>query len=196
MGFMSEGIVNFMYMLSKDEELKAYLEKVKIMEPEMMQKCRNLYQAYKLNWDPNEIYVLNHGDFHMKNMMFKFNSDNLIEDLIMVDYQVSCYAPSTIDLAYSQYLIMSPEFRLKRNEFMYYYFEEFIAMLKKIKFAGKLPTYSDFQIAGLKYRHFGKIYIFYFLHLSLTLYDFYLFSTFFDVYLFASYSHDCSHFCR
>ncbi|XP_065354375.1 uncharacterized protein LOC135948848 [Calliphora vicina] len=154
MDFMTSGIVNFIAMLEKHEEFKVYLDKIKIMQPEIISNCQKLYKAYTLNKGQGDIFVLNHGDFHMRNIMFKFNSQHQIEDLIMVDYQISCYGPSTIDLAYSQYLIMSPEFRSRRNEFMFYYFEEFLRVLRKINFEGEMPRYSDFQIAGLKYRHF------------------------------------------
>lgn len=156
MDFMTQGIVSFVNALKKHKEFVKYLEKIEIMKSEMKQKCEELYKAYKLKNCNNEIMVLNHGDFHLRNMMFKLNNEQKIEDLIMVDYQLSCYAPSTIDLTYSQYLIMAPEMRLRRNEFMHYYFEEFLRVLKKLKFEGEMPRYSDFQIAALKYRHFGK----------------------------------------
>ncbi|KAM7361120.1 uncharacterized protein ACRADG_009981 [Cochliomyia hominivorax] len=154
MDFMSHGIVNFIEMLKKHEEFKLYLDKIEVLKSEMHNKCKDLYKAYKLKKSETDIFVLNHGDFHLKNMMFKFDADQNMEDIIMVDYQISCYAPSTIDLFYSQYLIMSPEQRSRRNEFMHYYFEEFVRVLKKLEYKGKMPKYSDFQIAGLRYKHF------------------------------------------
>lgn len=156
MDLITGGIHKFIQLLSKHEEFQIYLEKVKAMQPELMTTCKSLYNAYKLDKSKKQIFVLNHGDFHMKNLMFKFNSENQAEDLIMVDYQICCYAPLTIDLIYSQYMMMRPEFRLRRNEFMQYYFSEFLGVLKKINYQGELPRYSDFQIANLKYRHFCK----------------------------------------
>ncbi|XP_065354374.1 uncharacterized protein LOC135948847 [Calliphora vicina] len=155
MDYMSQGIFHFIDMLSKHEDLKVYEEKVKALQPEITEKCKALYNAYKLNKTQKDIFVLNHGDFHMKNLMFKFNAEQQAEDLIMVDYQICCYAPLSIDLIYSQYMMMRPEFRLRRNEFMQYYFSEFIRVLKKINFKGELPRYSDLQIANLHYRHFS-----------------------------------------
>ncbi|KNC24661.1 hypothetical protein FF38_13554 [Lucilia cuprina] len=155
MDIMSRGIKNFIDLLRQHKEFEIYLEKINEMEPEINQNCKDLYNAYKLKKNPNDIFVLNHGDFHMKNLMFKFNAKKQIEDVIMVDYQISCFAPSNIDLTYSQYMLLSPELRLRRNEMMHYYFEEFLSVLKKIKFQGTLPRYSDFQISSLKYRHFS-----------------------------------------
>lgn len=159
MEMMSTGIVNFMNMLEKHEEFHVYLEKIKQMQPDIVQSCKDLFNAYNLkNRNPKDIFVLNHGDFHLRNMMFQFNDKQEIKDLILVDYQISCYAPVTVDLTYSQYLLMSPQLRLRRNEFMQYYFTEFIKMLKKLNFQGEFPRYSDLQISGLKYRHFSKCY--------------------------------------
>ncbi|XP_037822889.1 uncharacterized protein LOC119611395 [Lucilia sericata] len=157
---MANGIKFFLDMLSQHEEFKVYYDKVKAMQPKLAKTCKELYTAYKnnstnLNCDKGDIYVLNHGDFHMKNLMFKFSKKNHMEDLIMVDYQISCYAPSNIDIIYSQYMMLSSELRLKRHELSQYYFEEFLKMLKKIGYRGEMPLFSNFQISGIKYRHFA-----------------------------------------
>lgn len=156
---MSSGIKNFIEMLSQHEEFKIYFDKIKAMQPQIMENCKDLYNAYKLKRYQNNTFVLNHGDFHMKNLMFKLNAEKEIEDVILVDYQASSYAPLNIDLTYSQYMLLSPEFRLRRNEFMLYYFEAFIVMLKKMNFQGEMPRYSDFQIGSLKYRHFCEFFL-------------------------------------
>ncbi|TMW48628.1 hypothetical protein DOY81_006293 [Sarcophaga bullata] len=154
MDLIAKGIFNFIEMLAKHKEFEVYLEKVKALQPEIKETCKALYSAYKSNAGKDHIFVLNHGDFHMRNLMFKLDGNQQAEDLIMVDYQISCFGPSNIDMVYSQYMLMSPELRLRRNEFMQYYFTEFMRMLKKMNFERVLPRYSEFQITGLKYRHF------------------------------------------
>uniref|UniRef100_A0A1A9X231 CHK domain-containing protein n=1 Tax=Glossina brevipalpis TaxID=37001 RepID=A0A1A9X231_9MUSC len=153
---IANGIQNFMTMLNHYKEFNVYLDKVKIMEPIMFTECKNLYRAFQINDSTkNDIFVLNHGDFHLKNLMFKFNKKtNQLEDVIMVDYQASCFAPSTVDMIYSQYMMLSGEFLIKRYALMQYYFEEFIKNLKIIRYRDEMPKYSDFQISNLKYRHF------------------------------------------
>lgn len=153
---MTNGINLFLDTLSKHEEFQLYYEKVKLMKSELFKACKKLYTAYNLNNGRGDIFVLNHGDFHMKNLMFKFSKKKTMEDLIMVDYQISVFAPANIDIMYSHYMMLDNELRLKRNQLNQYYFEEFLRILKVIKYQGELPKYSDFQIAGLKYRHFGK----------------------------------------
>lgn len=158
MDLIRNGIGNFITTLEEYEEFAEYLSKFKAIQPNLLQNCIQLYNAYNLNRnnDSKDIYVLNHGDFHLKNLMFKFNKNSELEDVIMVDYQMNCYAPSTIDTTYSQYFMMSPKLRSRRNEFMHYYFMEFIRILKKLNYEGDMPLYSDFQISSYKYKDLGE----------------------------------------
>ncbi|XP_075145401.1 uncharacterized protein LOC142220259 [Haematobia irritans] len=151
---LPNGMRNLLNTLASHDEFSLYFEKIKLMQPEMEKACKDLFNAYTLNNGQGDIFVLNHGDFHMKNLMFKFNQDNQMEDIIMVDYQISCFAPSIIDLIYSQYMMLSPELRRRRNEFMQYYFSEFLQVLRTINYEGAMPKYSQFQMTSLKYRHF------------------------------------------
>ncbi|KAM7361867.1 uncharacterized protein ACRADG_012731 [Cochliomyia hominivorax] len=155
MDLIRNGVPNFIKVLSKFTEFSLYVNKIKAMDSEILKGCIRLYKAYKVNPQQDDIYVLNHGDFHMKNLMFKRNKSEQLEDAIMVDYQMNCFAPSTLDTTYSQYLILSPELRMRKNEFMHYYFEEFIRVLKLLKYPGKLPLYSQFQIASYRYKELG-----------------------------------------
>lgn len=81
--FMASGIKNFINMLSEHEDLNKYLPKIKALEPEMFKQCMELYKAYQ-NGGKDEIFVLNHGDFHAKNMMFQFNSKTELVDFLLV----------------------------------------------------------------------------------------------------------------
>uniref|UniRef100_A0A1I8NJG8 CHK kinase-like domain-containing protein n=1 Tax=Musca domestica TaxID=7370 RepID=A0A1I8NJG8_MUSDO len=153
---MISGMKSFLKMLSSRQQFAIYVDKVQVISEEMQQSCKDLFNAYKLNGNKGDVFVLNHGDFHMRNMMFKINSEESAKDMLMVDYQISCYAPSCIDLIYSQFMIMSPTMRLqRRHAMMRYYFTEFLRILKKLNFEGDLPKYSLFQQSTLKYRHFA-----------------------------------------
>ncbi|KAM7360987.1 uncharacterized protein ACRADG_009032 isoform 2-T2 [Cochliomyia hominivorax] len=151
---LNNGINNFIDMLSCHEEFEPYFEKIKKMKPKLKEACKEMYNSYKNNNGQGDIFVLNHGDLHMKNLMFKFNKKTHLEDLIMVDYQISCFAPSTVDMIYSQYMILDPELRRRRHEMMYYYFMEFTRILEKLNYQGEMPQFSEFQMSGIKYRHF------------------------------------------
>lgn len=149
------GLENSIKLLSSIDEFSVYAEKLKAMRNDVEHACKDLFNAYKLTNGQDGLFVLNHGDFHMKNLMFKFDNKNKLDDVIMVDFQISVYAPSSIDLIYSQFMLLSSGLRMRRHEFMQYYFSEFSKILKKINYQGPMPKYSEFQIANLKYRHFG-----------------------------------------
>uniref|UniRef100_A0A1I8NX34 CHK kinase-like domain-containing protein n=1 Tax=Stomoxys calcitrans TaxID=35570 RepID=A0A1I8NX34_STOCA len=152
---LNNGLRNFIDLLLSHKELNIYVDNIQVMQQEVEQACNDMFNAYSLNkGQSDDILVLNHGDFHIKNLMFKFNEANEMEDMIMVDFQGSCYAPSNLDMTYSQFLLLSPEMRTKRHEILHFYFTEFIRVLKKIDYQGKLPKYSQFQMSSLKYRHF------------------------------------------
>ncbi|XP_075165017.1 uncharacterized protein LOC142237541 [Haematobia irritans] len=152
---IKNGLNNFIELLLSDDELKTFADKIKDIQDEVQQACSDMFNAYTLSKGlGNDILVLNHGDFHIKNLMFKFNDNEQMVDPLMVDFQGSCYAPSNLDMVYSQFLLLSPDIRLKRHKILYYYFMEFIRILKKIEYDGRLPKYSELQISNLKYRHF------------------------------------------
>lgn len=154
--FFAEGPKKFSKLLNSHCDLNKYAEKFESVREELMETVKKLYRAYSMNVK-NVIYVLNHGDFHAKNMMFKIGTNGQFEDIIMVDFQFSVYAPSNLDITNALFMMFSPEHRLeKRDELTQYYFENFIETLKMIEFEGELPKYSDYKINELKYRHHGK----------------------------------------
>lgn len=160
---LDNGKVNFKKTLEKHDDLLKYMESFKSMESEIREKSTQLYHAAQNNNNADgDVFVLNHGDFHLKNMMFKYNADTKnLDDVMFVDYQLCVFAPSNVDLIYSQYTMLSPEFRLDKHKWMRFYFDEFIATLKKLNYAGELPKYSRFQIGNLKYRHMSKLSLFF-----------------------------------
>ncbi|XP_067004280.2 uncharacterized protein [Anabrus simplex] len=47
--------------------------------------------------------VLNHGDFWTSNMLFRYSDSGKIEDLKLIDFQYSKYAPAVLDILYLLY---------------------------------------------------------------------------------------------
>lgn len=101
--------------------------------------------------DPNGYNVLNHGDFHIKNLLFKLNGD-AIEDFYFLDYQVSVLASPCVDLFYALYNMISNENRRARgSEIIYDYHTEFSNTLKSLNFTGSIPTLHDLQMELLRH---------------------------------------------
>ncbi|XP_058988266.1 uncharacterized protein LOC101889389 [Musca domestica] len=97
---VTNGFNNFIDLMASYPEFEVYREKFETLQHDVLPLCKDLFNAF-INGEQG-IFVLNHGDFHMKNLMFKFNKQSgEMEDVILLDYQASCFGPSNIDLLYS-----------------------------------------------------------------------------------------------
>ncbi|XP_050092936.1 uncharacterized protein LOC126575963 [Anopheles aquasalis] len=73
---------------------------------------------------------LNHGDLWCNNLMFKMDATNNPTDCILVDYQMSRYAPPGYDINLLLYLISSSPCRAQsRQTLLSYYYECFVEVL-------------------------------------------------------------------
>ncbi|XP_052846969.1 uncharacterized protein LOC128258956 [Drosophila gunungcola] len=160
---VTTGMENFLNMLDKIPELtkyKPHFEKIKI---DYLQRMSDVMQEYRKNFQSDGYYVMSHGDFHLRNMMFK--GDN---DVMFVDFQICNLCPSTVDLTYSIYMLMEPEQRWDLGkDLINYYFSVLEDTLKKVGYKAEMPTQSGLwkQIHRHKY------------------YDFFLMSTFLPMML-------------
>ena len=79
---MYGGYDQFVELLKQHEQLKVYLPKFENLKEQVLEGCKNLYRSYN-NGERQDIFVLNHGDFHIKNLLFKFNRQMECEDVMM-----------------------------------------------------------------------------------------------------------------
>lgn len=145
----------FLEFLDSVPELSKYKAFFKSIENDYIDRLRDVMLEYHQNAQPYRYYTLCHGDFHLRNMMFKHNkTDGSLEDCQLVDFQMSNLTPISIDIIYSIYMLMGCEDR-KNNykELIGFYFNTFIDTLKKIGYKGELPTLDKFwkQLADHKY---------------------------------------------
>eukprot|EP00099_Drosophila_melanogaster_P023573 NP_651374.2 uncharacterized protein Dmel_CG13658 [Drosophila melanogaster] len=139
---VTTGVPCFLEMLDKVPELtkyKPYFEKIK---DNYIQQMSAVMEEYRTNPKPNRYYVLCHGDFHGRNMMFRYNKETgSFEDVMLVDFQISNVCPLSIDLIYSIFMVMDTEDRWDLGkEYINYYFSVLADTLKKIGFKGEMPT--------------------------------------------------------
>nr|XP_017018468.1 uncharacterized protein LOC108072003 isoform X2 [Drosophila kikkawai] len=92
---------------------EAYIEKVKELQPVIMDK---MFEMAKV--DPTEFNVLNHGDSWSNNIMFQYDAFGKIKEVYMVDYQLPKYGTVAQDLQY--FLLSSTKFEDKLSKFDYY----------------------------------------------------------------------------
>lgn len=142
--------------------------KLKVMQPKFMQKMLDLYKPQPKG---HGINVLNHGDFHIRNMLFRyineedkstFEAIRLVGFLILtlsnlkitnsslifhqIDFQCSVYATPAIDLVFLLYMIADEECNDKhRDQLLKVYHDQFKGTLIELGFLKKIPTLLDFQ---------------------------------------------------
>lgn len=118
----------------------------------MIEKCKATASEYRLQPQDDALYVLCHGDFHAKNMMFKAN-----EDVMLLDYQLCYVGPIVTDVLFSIFMLMDENHRKHhKDELIYFYFSNFVEILQRIGYTGKLPKLVELHQMLLRHRHFGK----------------------------------------
>ncbi|EDX16262.1 GD12944 [Drosophila simulans] len=159
--FITSGMSSFIEMLDKVKELRKYkphFEKIKDNYLQRLEIEMKEYHKYRRN---DRYYVLCHGDFHLRNMMFRHNKElGAYDDVMLVDFQFSNLCPITVDLTYSIYMLMEPEQRWEMGEdLINEYFSVLVATLRKIGYKGDMPTQSKLweQIQNNKYYDFFLI---------------------------------------
>lgn len=144
--FFAESIETLAEVLLTWEGYEFYAERFHAFVSKFVEVGKNFYQP-----DPNGFSVLNHGDFHVKNLLFK-TVDDKIEDFYFLDYQISVVASPCVDLFYALYNMISDENRLaKRDEIIHVYHTEFQTSLKRFGYLGKIPSLLQLQMDLIKY---------------------------------------------
>uniref|UniRef100_A0A0A1X3Y0 Uncharacterized oxidoreductase dhs-27 n=1 Tax=Zeugodacus cucurbitae TaxID=28588 RepID=A0A0A1X3Y0_ZEUCU len=154
--FFAQSTKNFVEFMRRTPELKEYLptfeklnEKVNLLDA-----TTSSYREYRDAPQDDAYYVLCHGDYHIKNMMFKHNPDTgAFEDVMLLDFQFSHVGPMTSDLIYSIFMLLDDKLRPRRAEFLYHYFTIFKETLEKIGYNGPAPSLIKFRENLFRHRY-------------------------------------------
>ncbi|XP_062124127.1 uncharacterized protein LOC133837396 isoform X2 [Drosophila sulfurigaster albostrigata] len=158
--FMTSGITNFLGLIDSVPEFAKYKPYFKSIEKDIVQKFIDIIEEYRSNRQSDGYYILCHGDFHLRNMMFKHNSTGGLEDCMLLDYQMSNVCLPSVDILYSIYLLMGPDERRNHHkELINFYFNTFVETLEKIGFKGELPNYVDFWRQLYRHKIFEMFYL-------------------------------------
>ncbi|XP_034484828.1 uncharacterized protein LOC117789802 [Drosophila innubila] len=154
----STGMDYFLKLLDSMPDLKEYKPYFEKIRPNYLKHCINTFKEYRENPQEDAYYVLCHGDFHIRNMMFKHNkTSGALEDCMLLDFQMSYLGPMPNDIIYSIYNLLSSEQRQnQRDEIIYFYFSTLTDTLKKINYDGEMPSLVKFreQLFRHKYLEF------------------------------------------
>ncbi|KAH8359985.1 hypothetical protein KR093_009930 [Drosophila rubida] len=137
---LTTGFPTFLEVLDNVESLRKYRKYFEPIKDVIIKRWVEIIREYRENRQEDAYYVLCHGDFHLKNMMFKGT------DCMLIDFQLSYIGSIANDLHYAVYLIFSPENRRHNlDELIYHYFTTFQNTLEIIGYQGTLPSLVEFR---------------------------------------------------
>lgn len=99
-------------------------------------------KTFSPNTTNNGYNVLNHGDFHAKNMMYDNLKSPKDSQILVIDFQICCYGSPAIDLIFGKYMLTTSD---RKDELVAYYYRVFADSLKIMEFKGRIPTFEDLQ---------------------------------------------------
>ncbi|XP_017470066.1 PREDICTED: uncharacterized protein LOC108361810 [Rhagoletis zephyria] len=165
--YIHNGLRNMIAALEQAGGLEVYLTKLRALQPQLLERCLEMNNAYVAAGVEGPIHVLNHGDFHTRNLMVRQTADGRVEDAVFIDFQASFLGPSCCDLQYLSVTLFDRQLRdEKRDELFSFYFQCFVEGLRQIYLlATNLPLTAlnpakgcDVDIIGIfneeKYRSF------------------------------------------
>ncbi|KAL1390272.1 hypothetical protein pipiens_012470 [Culex pipiens pipiens] len=128
---------------------ESYGDRLEQISEAIFDKLKNVYTLD----ESTRYHVLNHGDLHAKNCMYKI-VEGKTEDILLLDYQISMWGSPAVDLIYSMYNSVSYETRNShRDELIKFYYDEFVAALNRFGYLKKIPTLVDLHVEITKCGH-------------------------------------------
>ncbi|KAM7360748.1 uncharacterized protein ACRADG_007453 [Cochliomyia hominivorax] len=100
--------------------------------------------ASTLEQKSNKFNVLTHGDFWSSNIMFAYNSNDELKDLIFLDFQICKWGSPAEDLLFFITISADKDIRIREfDHFIDIYYERLVACLKVLGFKKPLPKLRD-----------------------------------------------------
>lgn len=104
--------------------------------------------------------ILNHGDFHIRNLMFKRTAEGELSDVLFLDFQMPNFGVPCFDFFNMMTSMCDEEVRRREPEIVKMYHRHLVASLKTYGFTGEVPTLIDIQIALLRMAEYRVFYSF------------------------------------
>ncbi|XP_067619967.1 uncharacterized protein [Eurosta solidaginis] len=150
-------------VLNEHKDLSAFVPLIDAVDDVLLPKTIAMFNENRDGKCNNGLTVLNHGDFHAKNIMIQTVGGKL-NDLMLLDYQISVFGSPAIDLHYAFAMIFSPEMRRDHHdELLFYYITNFQETLRKTEYQGAIQTITNFRAELQKHRYWGLFLILSFL---------------------------------
>lgn len=151
-GFSPYFLANLQSLANETSNWRGYekiADKLQNMRSNLIENCRKVF-------DPTEGYLncLIHGDLWTNNVMFKYDENNKPEDVIVVDFQMCVWGSPAVDIHYFINTSLNDDLRENhQDELFYFYYTTLVDLLKRLKYAGRVPSMYEFQMQS-----FGKLF--------------------------------------
>lgn len=127
-------------------EWKGIAEKLDKLQHTIVQKGCNIYLR-----DDKSFNVFNHNDLWIPNFLFKTDDNDVIEDVLFVDFQLSCFNSPGIDLNFFFYGSLAEEVRVEyKMKLIKVYYENLSETLGKLGYKKPIPTLHEIHLEILK----------------------------------------------
>ncbi|XP_012064009.1 PREDICTED: uncharacterized protein LOC105627334, partial [Atta cephalotes] len=134
-------------------EVKKYQKKIAKLSDHIYQIGMNAFKVCE-----NEFNVINHGDCHVNNMLFRYDNNGKPIDQIFVDFQLCVYASPTIDLLY--FLNSSISFDVienKRDILLNEYLGTLSMTMKQLNCKTQPPTMKELKAVLKRKASYGMM---------------------------------------
>lgn len=98
----------------------------------------------------DRFFVLNHGDFHIRNLMFQKSDGGRLSNVIFLDFQMPAFFSASLDLIGVLNAMGNADVRRRSPEVIKQYHGQLVANLKLYGYEGKIPSVIDIEIELLK----------------------------------------------
>ncbi|XP_055923412.1 uncharacterized protein LOC129953900 [Eupeodes corollae] len=128
--------------VSQWKDYREYAEKLLALKPKLLEYGK---QAFDLT--DGHVNVFAHGDFWINNVMFNQEPNQQPNDVILIDFQFSCWGSPAIDLHWFFNTSLKEDIRLfQQDELFHYYYKIFVETLKALRFKAKIPSLHTFLL--------------------------------------------------
>ncbi|XP_055855152.1 uncharacterized protein LOC129918566 [Episyrphus balteatus] len=140
-------------LVSQWDDFKEYGEKMLALKPKLMEYGNQVFDPID-----GHLNVLTHGDFWINNAMFNEGPNEHPIDVILLDFQYSCWGSPAIDLHYFFNTSLREEIRLhQQDELFQYYYNVFAGTLKALRFKAKIPSLHQFLLHMIEKSFFAFV---------------------------------------
>ncbi|XP_014278682.1 uncharacterized protein [Halyomorpha halys] len=130
------------------------VDKIKLTKESLFQKLKAFSEL-----DETKFNLLNHGDCHKNNIVFKYDWDKRPIGIKLVDFQMIHYGSPCLDLNYFMYLSIEPSVRRENfNLLIKTYHDSLLNTLNKYQYRGNKPDLEEI-LAGMEKYNFVGLYL-------------------------------------